>query len=247
MNERIPAIPREPAERRRRSKLLWIVVALFVILLVVLFFRSSLSRVTSIEVTGNYYVSQAEIAQALNVQIGDSFFAPGSKTLERRVGQLPAVNAVQAKKRFPGKLTIVVKEYQPVAVELGADGKLGLVLESGLVLPSKEGTALPNKPVLAGWSADDPQRLELCRVLAKIQDAQLGDLSQISPDPSKAYPDRIKLYTRSRFEVITTVGKLADKIDILNELVENREPGQVVMLDSDTYRPYSAQTASSSG
>ncbi|MBB6673216.1 cell division protein FtsQ/DivIB [Cohnella nanjingensis] len=244
MTERIPAIKREPAERRRGGKLLWIVIALFVIVLVVLFFRSSLSRITDIEVTGNAYATRAEIEQALGVQAGDSFFSPSAKTLERRVEQLQSVHLAQAKKRFPGKLTIEVQEYAPVAVELDGSGKLGLVLENGLVLPAKEGTALPNKPVLAGWKADDPQRLALCQVLGKIQEGQLSDLSQISPDPSKAYPDRIKLYTRSRFEVITTVGKLGEKIPILNELVENREPGQVVMLDSDTYRPYSAQNAS---
>jgi cell division protein FtsQ len=46
--------------------------------------------------------------------------------------------------------------------------------------------------------------------------------------------------------VVTTVSKLQDKISYLNEIIENREPGTIVMLEADTYMPYSAQTAPSS-
>jgi cell division protein FtsQ len=129
-----------------------------------------------------------------------------------------------------------------VATEITGDGTIRIVLESGLGLPVISG-ALPDKPVLTGWKQDDAARKALCAALGAMPDPLLADLSEIKPDPSKAYPDRIKLFTRSRFEVLTTVGKLKDKIPYLRDIVENREPGRIVMLEADTYLPYSAESA----
>ncbi len=248
MAERIPALKREPEEKRRRGgKLLWIVIAIFVIAAVVLFFRSSLSRITEIEVTGAKHASAAEVEKALGVENGDSFFAGSSGTLEKRVKALKPVQSVQVSKVFPGKLTVRVTEYPEVAIELGAAGQASVVLANGYSVPLAEGVSLPDMPVLTGWKADDPNRAALCAALGGMQASLLGDLSQISPDPSKAYPDRIKLYTRSRFEITTTIGRLPDNMVLISEIVENREPGTVVLLEANTYQPYSAQSAQHGG
>jgi len=241
MRERIPALQREPeVPKRRFGKLLAIVILLFVIVLVILFFRSSLSKVSLIEVTGIHHLSEAQVMEKLDIASGDSFFVPGSGELGKRVGLLPPVKDAQVIKKFPGKIEVRVTEYSDVAVEIGSDGAVRAVLENGLALPVAAGE-LPDKPILTGWKPEDPIREALCRTLASMPAALLLDLSEIKPDPSKSYPDRIKLFTRSRFEVVTTVSKLADKIPYLSEIVENREPGQIVMLEADTYLPYSAQ------
>jgi cell division protein FtsQ len=243
MNERIPALKREEAPRvRRGKKLLWILIALFLIVLVVLFFRSSLSKFSEIQVSGTDSVSQEEVMKALDVVPGDSFFAPSSDRLKARVLTLKPVEDVTITKKFPGVLKVDVKEYAKVAVQLSPDGKMFTVLANGLNLPIVEGN-LPDKPILSGWKPEDPNLIALCRTLSGVPDHFLTDLSEIHSDPSTAYPDRIKLFTRSRFEVVTTVGKLADKISYLSDIVQNREPGKVMMLEADTYLPYSAETA----
>jgi cell division protein FtsQ len=246
MAERIPALKeREAPQKRRGGKLLAIVIALFVIALVVLFFRSSLSRISEIEITGTAHVKPAEVEAALGVAKGDSFFSAGVELLKRRVLTLKAVQSVRVTKHFPGKVTVNVEEYPEVAVELGPQGKSSVVLASGLSVPLAAGEALPDRPVLTGWQAGDPSRAALCAALGKLEPALIGDVSQIAPDPSDAYPDRIKLYTRSRFEIVTTIGLLPEKVGIISEIVENREPGRIVLLEADTYLPYSAETESS--
>lgn len=241
MRERIPALQREPeVPRRRIGKLMAILILLFVIVSVILFFRSSLSKVSRIEVDGVRHLTVAQVMEKLLLTEGDSFFVPGAGELAERVKQLPPVKDAQIVKRFPGKVEVRVTEYGEVALEIGMDGVLRIVLENGLALPVAEGK-LPDKPILTGWKADDAVREALCRTLAAMPGALLSDLSEIKPDPSNAYPDRIKLFTRSRFEVLTTVSKLAEKIPYLSEIVENREPGQIVMLEADTYMPFSAQ------
>jgi cell division protein FtsQ len=245
MNERIPALKREPeAPRRRGSKLLAILIALFAIVLVVLFFRSSLSKVADIKVTGTKHLSEAQVKAALGIKPGDSFFSPGSGKLENKVRGLRPVKDVRVIKKFPGSVEVRVTEFGEVAAELTADGSIRIVLANGLALPAKSGS-LPDKPILTGWKAENAMLQALCAALDAMPPALLTDLSEIKPDPSASYPDRIKLFTRSRFEVQTTVSKLQEKIPYLSEIVENREPGRLIMLEADSYMPYSADNAPS--
>jgi cell division protein FtsQ len=241
MTDRIPALKREdvPAPRRMR-KLLRIVIALFIIVLIVLFFRSSLSEISDIQVTGTTAMSKEEVIQALNVSPGDSFFVPSSNQLKNRILSLKPVESAIIVKKFPGVIRVQVKEFASVAVQLAADGKVFIVLSNGLALPMPAGK-LPDKPILSGWKPEDPNLVALCRTLNDLPSYLLSDLSEIRPDPSVSYPDRIKLFTRSGFEVVSSVNILKDKIPYLSDIVQNREPGKIIMLEADTYLPYSAQ------
>ncbi|THF75589.1 cell division protein FtsQ/DivIB [Cohnella fermenti] len=248
MSERIPALKpnhaetRGAAEKRRGRKLLWIVVFLFLLLAIFLFFRSNLSKITEINVSGTtLHATQDEIVQASGARLDDSFFTTDTKELEKKIGQLQTVEKVGVVKKFPGRLEITVQEYKEVALEMDGEGNMLIVLSNGLAVPLAKGEALPDMPILTGWKQGDANRASLCTTLGGMEAGLLSDLSQISPDPSNAYPDRIKLYTRSKFEVVTTVGRLAGKLGLLSEIVENREPGRVVLLEADTYMPYSAE------
>lgn len=243
MNERIPALKREArAPGKRGSKILAIVLALFVIVLVILFFRSSLSKVTEIQVFGLHHLSEAEVKEALGIVPGDSFFIPASGKLAANVAALPVVKHAEVLKKFPGVVEVRVQEHAEVAMQLRSGGELAVVLENGLPVPAKDGL-LPDKPILTGWLETGDVWTDLCMVLSGISAGDLADISEIRPDPSTSYPDRIRLFTRSGFEVVTTVSKLQDKIAFLDEIIENREPGIITMLEADTYMPYSAQMA----
>jgi len=243
MTERIPALKQvDKPPARRGKKLLWILSALFLIVLVVLFFRSSLSKYSEIIVTGTVALSKEDVLKALELAPGDSFFVPGTGKIKERVQALKPVESASITKKFPGVLLVEVKEYPTVAVELSTDGKVNAVLANGMVLPMPEGK-IPDRPILSGWKQDDANLTALCRILSDLPPYLLTDLSEIHPDPSTAYPDRIKLFTRSRFEIVTTVGKLADRISYLSDMVQNREPGRIVILEAVTYTPYSAENA----
>jgi len=247
MRERIPALQREPeVPKRRFHKLFALLIIALVIVLVVLFFRSSLSKVTQIVVIGTHHLHEQQVMESLGIAVGDSFFTPGSAKLASNVERLPPVKQVKVIKKFPGTVEVHVQEYAEVAAEIGADGEIRIVLENGLTLPVEPGV-MPDRPILTGWEPDSEVRRALCMMLGTLPHSLLHDLSEIKPDPSNAYPDRIKLFTRSRFEVITTVAKLPEKIPYLSEIVENRAPGQLILLEADTYSPYSAQTTSQTG
>ncbi|MHA6484725.1 cell division protein FtsQ/DivIB [Paenibacillus sp. strain BS8-2] len=235
---------KEPARKRKgNKKLLSILLLLFAALLAVLFFNSSISKISEIQVTGMAYASKEEILAASAISIGDAFFRTSSGEISDRVKQLSQVESAKVVKVFPGVIKIEVIEYPVVAFELTSDGKLMALMSSGASVNAQlEGNAM-DKPILTGWPQDDPVKLELTKKLAQIPQKQLSDLSEIAPIPSKAYPDRIRMYTRTKFEVITAVSVLEEKIDALNAVIETQEPGKITMLLADTYVPFQEDEA----
>lgn len=74
--------------------------------------------------------------------------------------------------------------------------------------------------------------------LSTIDNALLSDLSEISPIPSSAFPDRILIFTRTKFEVITAISLLREKVGTMNGVIESQAPGRLTLLLADTFVPF---------
>lgn len=239
---------KEPARKRKgNKKLLAILLLLFAALLAVLFFNSSISKISDIQATGMEHTSKEQVQEAAAVSIGDAFFQTSSGEIASRVQQLPQVESAKVVKVFPGVIKIEVKEHPVVAFELMPDGTVQALLSSGASVEARTDGYLLDKPILTGWNGEDSVKRELTKQLALIPQKQLSDLSEIAPIPSKAYPDRIRMYTRTKFEVITAVSVLPDKIEALNAVIETQEPGKITMLLADTYVPFHTNDSENDG
>jgi len=97
------------------------------------------------------------------------------------------------------------------------------------------------KPILTNWDTGDPNKAILCQTLGSISNELTSDISEIVPSPTLSFPDRIKLYTRSRFEVITSISLLKSKVAYLNQVIETKEPGLITMLEADSYVPFQVE------
>ncbi|RAV19811.1 cell division protein FtsQ [Paenibacillus contaminans] len=233
---KVPAMKPESKKRRGSRALLILLVLFFVTVLIILFFQSPVSKLSEIEISGNELVSSETIGQASAVAVGDQFFAFSSGEVEKRIKKLPMIESVEVTKSFPGHMSIVVKEYPRVAFQFTSDGSVQVLLVDG------SSTAVPvsgipfDKPILSGWSDDDPLKLKLLQTLADIPPAILSDVSEIKPDPSDAYADKIKMYTRSQFEVSTTIGYLPEKLPYLGYMInslkdQNKTSGVISMFE----------------
>lgn len=250
---KVPVLPNpKPRRTRANRKLLTLLFLFFVTILAVLFFRSSLSRVSEIKIQGNELLSSEEIGQAAAVRNGDHFFAVGSESVRARVAALRMVQSVEVSKRFPGQINIVVHEYPRVAFQFGADGVKQAVLADGSAVPVAKEDMPVDKPILTGWTENDPNRIALCKALASIPSGYLSDISEIRPDPSEAYKDKIKMYTRTKFEVVTTVGYLPNKIMNLSAYITSMQGSEVnsgilVLLETDDHMPLDTGSAGNKG
>lgn len=232
--------------------MLLFLVLFFFILLGVLFFQSSFSKIHQIEVTGHQLLSEEQIVEAAGVRPGDHFFAVSSARISGRVGQLGPVDRVRTVKRFPGRIHIAVQEFPVVAVELSKDGGIAGLLSNGTSVPYDNIDQAASRPVLAGWEAESVRSLkaELARTLAGIAPELLQDVSEIRPSPTDSYADRIIMYTRSQYEVVTTVSYLPDKISLLATYIyemksDGRTSGRIVLLDSNYGQSFESGTEES--
>jgi len=233
-------ILKEPSPKKKSSrKIMVILILLFIAILCVLFFRSSLSKISDIKFEGNVFASEKEMLSISGLEIGAPFFGTSSDKVEARLAKLPSVETATVKKSFPGSVTITIKEYPLAAYQMTSDGSLKGFLANGTVIDLKNGTMPMEKPILTGWNSDDPNLGKLCTVLAQIPDSLTSDISEITPSPTLSYPDRVKIYTRSHFEVISAISLLPAKVEYMNMIFEVQDPGTLTMLEADSYVPYS--------
>lgn len=239
-SDRLPRLARpKPRDHRSRKIILWLFL-FFVSLLAVLFFRSDLSKIDRIDIKGYRYTSLEQVGQAINIKAGDSFFAVTAGTISNRLLKLPYIEKAGVKKTFPGRISIEIVEFPEIAYSLGKDGRMKAVLANALLVEPISGEAVHYLPVLSGWEDRKKDLEKLSATLSAIPGPLLADISQIKPDPSASYPDRIRMYTRTYFEVITTIDYLPDKLDYMRAIIGEYEPGIITMLEANSHQPYDA-------
>jgi len=235
----IPVLkPNKLRKMKTSRKIMFILMLFCLVLLAVLFFRSPISKISEIQFQGNVFATKEQLLQAGEFNVGDQFFGVSAATLEARLLDVKSVQNVTVDKQFPGVIQIQIQEYTTVAYELGQEGSLMAILSNGVMVPVKTSGIAIEKPILTQWNPTDPYKLELSQVLGAIPNQLTSDISEIMPSPTVSFPDRIKLYTRSKFEVITAVSLLKDKVEYLNQVIETEEPGLITMLEADSYVPF---------
>lgn len=234
----MPVLKEPGPGRKSNRKLLIVLFLLFAILLTVLFFNSSISKIATITIAGQQYIGVSEVEEAAGIVIGDAFFGTSSSTIEERIEQLSSVAKATVTKSFPGEVHIQVEEYPSVGYELSASGQITALLSNGTTLAMQGRDFVVDKPVLSKWTENDPNKVKLTKVLGELPPTTIGDFSEIIPIPSASYPDRIKIYTRTQFEIITAISLLKEKAPQLNAVIERQPPGRVTMLLADTYASY---------
>lgn len=235
----VPVLKQNKPNKRGNRKVKWIIVTLFISILTILFFRSSLSEVSEINFEGNKYVTTEQLMKAVEVQKGDAFFGTSSGTIEQRLEKVQSIQSVTVQKSFPGVINIQVQEYPVLAYTLDANGGLKGLLTNGVMIPFENGTVVIDKPILSQWKENDPNLKKLGSALSQIDANLVSDISEIAPEPTLSYPDRIKMYTRSHFVVISSISLLPKKAEYMNRILESQEPGILKLLDADSYVPFS--------
>lgn len=236
--ERVPHLAKPKPDRRGGGKAALLLLVLFMVIGLILFFRSGLSKIETIDVTGIRHTPLSDVGQAIGVDVGDSFFAASARTLRERVTALPNVEDARVEKSFPGRIVIEIREYPEVAHLVGPDGVPRALLANGRDVPLMEGETVRNLPVLTGWEPGSDLLRQMAGVLAGLPAHLLADISQIKPEPADAWPDRIRMYTRSYFEVVTTIGYLPDRLGYMSAIIDEYEPGVITMLEANTHTPY---------
>lgn len=238
----VPALKAGRPKKRGSRRLLLVLLFFFLILFAYLFFQSPLGKISEIRVTGSEIAQADQLGQASGVKVGDSYFLVKTSKVKARIEAVKAVQSAKVSKSFPGLLKIEVKEYPRAAYRLGDNGHPEVVLADGSSYPLGDKAFPSDRPILTGWKTDGGEWKQLAKALAALPEEQLSDVSEIKPYPN-VFPDRIKLYTRSRFEVITRISLLKEKIPKLSYYTgefkrKNGSAGILTLLEQDRGIPF---------
>ncbi len=133
---------RHERQRRRRRRTIIIALLLAVVAALVAIERSALVALDEIRVTGVERLSEAEVLEAADLQLGTSTLRLGLGTVEERVIALPLVADAEARRVDPLTVEIEVDERTPATVAVG-DGTSVLIDREGVVLVEEELDELP--------------------------------------------------------------------------------------------------------
>ncbi|MCR8656005.1 cell division protein FtsQ/DivIB [Paenibacillus endoradicis] len=242
MQSQMPVLKEPEPKKKGNKKLIAIIVILFLAILSIVFFNSTLSKITEVQITGTQFVNGTEVMNAAGLKVGDSFVFSSAEEIENNVKTLNTINKAVVTKHFPGIIKIAVTEYSVVAFEFDDKGELIALLASGAsIKTNNDRLQIMDKPILTGWSKNDPYKNELMKQLSSINSTLLADISEIAPIPSVAFPDRILIYTRTKFEVTTAVSLIREKVEAMNGVIETQAPGKLTLLLADTYEPFNRE------
>lgn len=157
-------VARMELRHRARRQIAVGAVAALVVLGAVLF-RSGVFTVRTVDVVGASRVSADVVRRTANVHGGPAIWEVDSDDIARRIEQLPWIESVNVERNFPKRVTVTVREYQPVAIATSGTQQ-ALIANNGRVLElGNVGTAaltevlLSDRAFTAGRNVAHPEAL----------------------------------------------------------------------------------------
>lgn len=238
LEDRVPIL-RNKKRKKANIRLLMTIFLFFALLLCVLYFQTSIGSEINLEIKGNKLYTDKEIQKLADLNEEDSFLTIHSKKVIRKLESRNTIRSAEVHKKFPNKVEIVIKEYQPIGQAL-FDGKKHLLLESGILLEENNSLGNTAIPELNGWKQGDELQ-ELAVELAKLPKSIFHSISEIEYTPSKDDPLLVTVFMNEGYEVKTTIRKFSNKMSnypiILKSIPKNKKG--VIHLEVGAYfAPY---------
>jgi cell division protein FtsQ len=245
--QKIPHLRKEKRKKKANRQLLGLALLFFVILLVVLFFQSSISRVQDISVKGVEIVPAEEVIKESHLVFDMQYlFVNKEKVAASIMATIPAIESVDVRKSFPGKIELVVKERPRVALFMNTRGQLYPVTNTGVVLtqyPGGEGAV--DKPIIRLWQ-NEQLLPKFTEQLYKMEPSIREQISEIRHEPMGNNPERLVLFMKDGFEVHTVISNFADNMAWYPSFVqslkkEGKTEGIINLSEVKWFEPYKGQ------
>ncbi len=187
-----------------------------------------------IEVEGNRFVKQTQIAEMLHLDASQSLFELDLKAIAQQVARHPYIKRAWVNRKLPDNLVIRVEENEPLAVL--NSGSLSIIGEDGKSLPNLQVFDLMDFPIISNIAVGENERLNtVVRFLRQIKDDMFPLYSQLS---EVSYSESAGLYVyllEGSVPILFGEGDYASKsanlLKVLKILQKDSSLAQVKMLD----------------
>ena len=231
ITERVPTMKKK--RKRRTNMKFTLLVTLFVaVILLLLYFQSSASKISNIQIEGESLLTEAQYLDAMNIQVGQSFWSFTKKDIKASLNELDWVKEVKVERKWPNKLSISITEWRKVAY-ISEQQVFYPLLENGFVYEQSDELQLVDAPIFVNFK-DEKTRKKILRQLADLKPEVLALISQISAIPTEADPYAIQLFMNDGYEVRAEIATLAEKLNYypsIISLIEVQEEGSKGIID----------------
>ncbi|NWK84378.1 FtsQ-type POTRA domain-containing protein [Staphylococcus sp. GSSP0090] len=223
------------AKRRKKQKQIQYSifgVLLFIIILILIYMFTPLSKVDSVEVSGNDNVSKSTIDKAINLNSNARMYTYSTTKAKNNLEDNELIKNAEVKKVFPNKLSVKVTEKQIVAMVQKKD-KYVPILEDGSELKDYDGNATDDGPILEGFEKDKKEKIiqELTKMPANVRSM----IAEIKYDPQENAQNQIKLFTTDEIQILGNLNTIGNKMKYYPQMSQSLERDESGNLKKSGY------------
>jgi len=222
LEDRVPQLKQR--RRKKANRRLGIVVLLFIMLiLLILYFQSPLSKIQSISISGDEWISQEQILLASDVNIGSSYWTTNSDDITEKLLNELDIEAADVTKQFPTTLLITIDEFDHIAY-VKEDQQFIPILENGAESePLDSSDIWSHAPILFEFDSNTVLQ-KMATGLAELPVEVLHSISEIYYTPTDTDSGHITIYMNDGFEVSAIIDTFAEKMTHYPSIVSQLDP-----------------------
>lgn len=151
LEDRLPQLKKE-RKRKANRRFIFYATLFFLLILIVVFFQSPFSRIRDLSVKGEQLTETDQVIEQSRLSTDTHIWDIRPDETEKRIEELPTVQAATVRLSFPNRVLIFIEEYKREAY-LFKDNGYYPILENGATLDRlPEGKHPVDAPVLFGFS-----------------------------------------------------------------------------------------------
>jgi len=235
IEDRIPKLKEQRRQKANRRFVLYISL-FFVLVLLILYFQSPLSKIQTINVSGNVHVPTKEIIENTGLEKGTSFWKVNLEKIAKNIMEHEEIANVTVVRQFPNIIKIHVSENSRVAYLIEGTYYYP-ILETGKILEKDKLENIPaDAPLLINWTQSEELQ-EMAAELRLVPSSILNRISEIHLTPEDSDPLHISLFMNDGHEVSATIRDFSKKIKNYPMIVEQLTEEQfgVIHLEVGSY------------
>ena len=244
LEDRIPKL-KQMRKKKANRRLIGLLAIFFLLIFSVIYLQSPLSRIQSIQVQGNKYLTDNEIVKQSGLEINDNIWEIKSDKIKTSIKKHPEIKDVSLHRKFPNHIEIEVVEYEYTAyVQKGKE--YYPVLSNGKILEKKLSHIPDSGPLLVSFKEGEPLAVIIDQ-LEEMSEEVMNSISEIHHNPSKTDKTKVTLYMNDGYEVTASGETLADKLVHYAAIVSQLEEGSKGVIDLEVgsyFRSYHTDSQS---
>ncbi|MEW9676560.1 cell division protein FtsQ/DivIB [Lentibacillus sp. L22] len=222
IEDRIPKL-KQARKKKANRRFIFYFSIFFLLILLIVYIQSPLSRVKTVDITGNGFVSDEQILKKSNITRKTNIWTINESKVKKALTENPAVKSVELKKQLPRKVAIHVTEYDRVGY-VKQDDAYYPILNNGQVLKSsKQKTINGDAPLLMDFSNESILH-KMTDQLHSLPKSILNQISEIHWRPTNDNKYKILLYMNDGYLVDGTIREFAEKMKVYPSIVSQLEP-----------------------